>query len=70
MIELLDNNQDKQVQHDMRAHEDNQIEEPKVIGSARAAVDADDAGNRTLWGSVAIVHYFVPIFTCGQGEYE
>ena len=70
MIELLDNNQDKQVQHDMRAHEDNQVEEPIVLGSASAAVDAFDAGNRTVWGSVAIVHYFVPIFTCGQGEYK
>lgn len=62
-FELLDNNQNEQVEHDVT---DDQNKQNVEYGSQRASTSFH---GRTIWGRVdAVIHQSIPIFSCRNGE--
>ena len=66
VLELLDDDQDEEVQHDVWADQDQQVEVPERVGCIAAAVQLRDAA--IFGGPRAVVHDLVPVLACGQGK--
>ena len=66
LFELLDNNQDEQVEHDVRAHKDEEGEVAK--SDITSTVNANNAS--VSFTSSAIEHDLVPVLTRGKGKHK